>query len=324
MTTKIFVADKVAEFVQKSLNKLGEVLYRPTTKAQELPELIQDYNILVVRSTRVTEDTFKSATDLKMIIRAGAGTDNIDIPKATEHGVFVCNCPGTNSSAVAELVIGHMICADRLIHQTTETLKKGTWCKTKFQGSMGLRGRNLGIVSLGYIGKLVAKAAQGLGMVVYAYDPRKTQEIMDPWKITKMETLTELVEISDVVTVHTVLTEKTKHMFNEEIFKRFKNGAIFINAARGGIVDHTCLPKIVKEKGLKISLDVYEDEPSTTSEEFPQTELAKSITTLTPHIGASTKQASEAVGEMTVEIVQTFLNEKLPPMVNIKNRELLK
>ncbi|KAJ3450169.1 formate dehydrogenase 1 [Anaeramoeba flamelloides] len=324
MTCKIFIANPIAEFAIQELKELGEVNYQPSVNVDDLPNQIGDSNILIVRSIHVTSETITKAKDLQLIIRAGAGCDSIDIKKATEKGIFVCNCPGTNSNAVAELVIGFMICADREIPQTTEKLKEGIWCKNKFKNAIGLYGRNIGIVSLGFIGKCVAKAAKGLGMNVYAYDTRKSQEVMNQWGITKIETLSELVQISDVVTVHIVSNEQTKHMFNEEIFKQFKDGAIFINTARGEIVDQSCLPKIVKEKGLKIALDVYENEPSWHSEEFPYTELSAHSVCLSPHIGAITDQSEEATGRMTVEIAKSWISEKKLPMIGIKNKELLK
>ncbi|KAJ3448057.1 d-3-phosphoglycerate dehydrogenase [Anaeramoeba flamelloides] len=321
--TKFFIADKVDPFVVKTFGEIGEVINNPGATAEKLPELIGDSNFLVVRSTRVTEETIKAATKLKVIIRAGAGVDTINIEAATKNGIFVCNCPGTNSHAVVELVIGHMICADRELFSTTTILKDGKWCKKQFTKSRGLFGRKLGIVGLGYIGRLVAKAAKGLGMVVAAYDKYVPKEAMDKLEVEWIESVDKLCEVSDVMTLHTVLTEETKHMFNLEMFRKCKDGMIFINASRGGVVDQSCIPQIVKEKGIKFALDVYEDEPSVNDEEFPHTELAKALTSMTPHIGASTLQAAEAVGLMTVDIAKYFLENEKPPKLNVVNKTLL-
>ena len=322
---KILVADKLDASCVKALEEIGEVAVKVGLKPEEMAGILSEFTVLIVRSTKVPRATIEAGSkgSLKLIIRAGIGYDTIDIDAATEFGVFVSNCPGTNSHAVVELVIGHLINCDRGIVQSTVKLQKGEWCKTQFQTGLGLWGRTLGIVGTGFIGRLVAKAAIGLGMKIIGFDVYVSKEVMESAGIEKVETLDELLARSDAITLHTVLTKETFHMFNKELFAKMKKGAILINASRGEVIDSEALVEASKTNGIKAALDVYEDEPEPQDKIFKQVELANSLISATPHIGASTIQASEAVGEYAVEIVREFAKTGKPIPMSVVNKKLL-
>ncbi|KAJ5075587.1 d-3-phosphoglycerate dehydrogenase [Anaeramoeba ignava] len=325
MSLKVLIADKVDQQVLDGIKALGcEVTSNAGISADQLPNEIKGFDILIVRSTRVTADTINNS-DLKMVIRAGAGVDTIDIDAATKKGVFVCNTPGANGSAVAELVVGMLICCDRKIAETTSRLKSGEWCKTSFQDSLGIRGRTLGIIGLGQIGRMVALTCQAMGMNIVSYDKYVSKEVMDSLNVGFCESVEEMLPKIDALTLHTVLTDETRHMLNKKTFAMMKDGCIIINASRGEVINQEDLVEAIKTKHLKVALDVFENEPPANGKDFStHKELTSLLTCCTPHIGASTKQAAEMVGVHTVEIVEFFVkNSNTPPPRNVVNRELL-
>lgn len=316
---KVLIADKLSASAVEALKNLGcSVTLNAELSAESLPDFIGDNDILVVRSTKVTADTIKAATSLSLIIRAGAGVNTIDLDAASSSGIYVANCPGQNTQAVAELVIGLMIAADRRIVNASQDLRAGSWNKKEYSKASGLAGRTLGIIGLGSIGKAVAKAAHALDMNVIAWSRSFTPEMEVDLEIGHADSPLEVAEKSDVVSVHVAATPETKHLCDANFFARLKDGAIFINTSRGNVVDTSALKDAIHDKGIKVALDVFENEPGSGVADFDDTEFAAHITA-TPHIGASTEQASEAIADAVVDIVDHHIKTGKPlNAVNIR------
>jgi D-3-phosphoglycerate dehydrogenase / 2-oxoglutarate reductase len=312
---KILIADKVSAELIRELEALGaEVVCDPDLKADSLPEAIGDAAVLVVRSTKVTADTIRAASHLRLIVRAGAGVNTIDLDAASDLGIYVANCPGMNTDAVAELAIGLLICADRGIADATQALRAGQWQKKRFGKACGLKGRTLGIVGVGQIGLAVAKRAKGLDMKVAAWSRSLTPERAEALGLEYAATPVELAAQSDAVSVHLALTSETKGMISNDFFDAMKPGAIFLNTSRGDTVDTDALIKAISEKELRVGVDVFASEPAGGEAPFEQTELA-SLVACTPHIGASTDQAAEAIAAEVLRIVRIFSETGQPPNV---------
>ncbi len=305
----ILIADKFPSRWAEELAKQGhKITSDPSLDENSLVTAIADHEILIVRSTKVPAAVIDAGKKLKLIIRAGAGTNTIDVKHAAEKGVAVCNCPGTNSIAVAELTLGLILALDRRIYHNTKDLREGKWNKSEYGKAKGLYGRTLGIIGLGAIGKEVAKRAEAFGMNVAAYDPNDKADDFRAAGVTPEPDIYTLAGMSDVITVHIPETPQTKGLFNKKFFDAMKDGAIFINAARGGLVVAKDLAEAVKTKGIKAGLDVYETEPKANDNAFDYTpyEGAENLYG-THHIGASTDQAQDAVAQCTVQIINEYV-----------------
>jgi D-3-phosphoglycerate dehydrogenase len=318
---KILIADKLSPKAILALEKKGaNITSNPNLKAEELSEAINNANILIVRSTKVFSETIEAGKSLELIIRAGAGVNNIDLEKASSSGVYVANCPGKNSDAVAELALGHIIACDRRIVDASLDLRSGNWKKKAYQNAAGLKGRTLGIIGLGSIGRALAKLAKGLNMRVIAWSRSLTPDKADKLDLVYCESIDEVAANADVISVHLAVTPDTKHLLNTKFFNKMKDEAIFVNTSRGEIVDTAALHKAIDEKTLRVGLDVFENEPGSGLAEFDQTDLAGSIT-CTPHIAASTNQASEAIADEVVRIVDSLIKTGKPiNAVNSRNK----
>ncbi len=316
---KILIADKLSEQAVSDLKALGaDVTMSPDLSADDLPAAIGDAAVLVVRSTKVTAATIDAATHLSLIIRAGAGVNTIDVAHASSHGLYVTNCPGKNCDAVAELAIGLLIAADRQIVQASCALRGGKWRKKKFSKAGGLLGRTLGVVGLGKIGLAAARRATGLGMEVVAWSRSLTPEKADRLGLGYAASPEELAGLADAITVHLAATDETKHCLGKNFFDKMKDGAIFVNTSRGEVVDTAALSEAIESKNLRVGLDVYENEPTGGEADFDQTALAELIS-CTPHIGASTDQAAEAIAAEVVRIVRIYQQTGTPPnAVNVR------
>lgn len=302
---KILVVDKLSDAVNAQLEKLGGRVICKSVSAEELPQNLADIEILIVRSTKVTAEAIKSAPLLSLIIRAGAGVNTIDLDAASSRGIHVANCPGKNTAAVAELAIGLLIAADRRIVNAAIDLRNGKWRKKEYSKASGLKDRTLGIIGLGSIGKAVAERAKGLGMNVIAWSRSLTPEAAEEMKIGYCASLPEVAEKADAISVHLAYAAEMKHLIGKDFLFRMKSGAIFVNTSRGEIVDTAALKDAIKAKGLNVAADVFEKEPAGGEADFVDTELAQMITG-TPHIGASTEQASEAIAAEVVKIVESY------------------
>lgn len=318
---KVLIADRLSDKAVSALRQLGvDVSINPDLTADDLPNAIDDFDILVVRSTKVTARTIQSAKNLSLIIRAGAGVNTIDVSEANLHGVYVANCPGKNTEAVAELTIGLMIAADRQIVNAAISMRDGKWKKKEYGKANGLKGRTLGIVGLGQIGRAVAQRAQAFEMKVIAWSRSLTLEKAESLNIGYASTLQEIAERSDAVSVHVAYKKETHHLINSSFFSAMKQGAIFINTSRGEVVDTAALKSAIREKKLRVGLDVFEDEPATGDAPFNDLELA-SLISATPHIGASTEQAAEAIADEVVTIVRAFKETGMPiNVVNVRTK----
>ncbi|HKQ49418.1 MAG TPA: hydroxyacid dehydrogenase [Phycisphaerae bacterium] len=307
---KILVADKFELSGIEQLKMLGyEVVYRPGTTGPALATALcqEGFEALVVRSTKVPRETIEASQGLKLIVRAGAGTDTIDVGSATKRGIRVCNCPGMNSTAVAELTIGMMIALDRRIVDETDDLRHRVWNKKEYSKARGLKGRTLGILGLGRIGYEVAKRAKAFDMRVLYADVIARPEAEDELGVFRVS-MNELFAESDFLTLHVPGGEETTHVVNEETLARMKPSAFIINCSRGGVVDEQALGVAINEGRIAgAALDVYEIEPSADDREFKDPILDVRRVYGTHHIGASTEQAQTAVAEETVRIVKGFV-----------------
>ena len=302
----ILIADKLSAKAVEDLEKMGaKVNLQPDLSADDLPDHVAETEILIVRSTKVTSATISAAPMLSLIIRAGAGVNTIDLAAAGERAIHVANCPGKNTDAVAELAIGLMIAADRRIVDASCDLRSGKWRKKEYGKAAGLKGRTLGIIGLGAIGKAVALRAKGLQMNVLAWSRSLTETKADELGICCAQTPLEVAEFSDAICVHLAAKAETKHLINADFLAKMKLGAILVNAARGQVVDTEAVKEAIENKGIRYAADVFENEPTGGEAEFDDTGFASMITA-TPHIGASTDQAAEAIAAEVVRIVESY------------------
>ena len=309
---KIMIADKLSPKAVSELEKMGaEVTFKPDLTATDLPADIKDSEILIVRSTKVTAETISAAPQLSLIIRAGAGVNTIDLAAAGEHAIHVANCPGKNTAAVAELAIGMMIAADRRIVNASCDLRDGKWRKKEYGKAGGLKGRTLGIIGLGAIGQAVAARAQGLEMNVMAWSRSLTDQKAEALGICRADSPLNIARHADAICVHLAATPETKHMINAEFLSEMKDDAVLVNVARGEVADTDAVIEAIRNKGLRYAADVFENEPSGGEAEFQDTDFASMITA-TPHIGASTDQAAEAIAEEVVRIVDSYRQSGKP------------
>jgi len=302
---KILVSDPLSEEGLKILkdHKEFQVDVKTELKPDALKEAIKDYEGLVVRSaTKVTRDVLSQAAKLKVIGRAGVGLDNVDVEAATQKGIIVMNTPAGNTISTAEHTMSMILALSRNIPQADVSTKKGEWKRSKFMG-VELYGKVLGILGFGRIGSEVARRALSFGMKVLAFDPFLSREVAQGVGVELVE-LKEVLENSDYITMHTPLTEETKHMISTKEFALMKKGVRVVNCARGGIIDEPALVEAIKEgKVAGAALDVFEKEPL--AADNPLLQVDNII--LTPHLGASTEEAQVNVAIEVAQIVADAL-----------------
>ena len=302
---KVLVSDALSVEGLKVFNDSVELTVDVKTdlKPDALKEIIKDYDALVVRSaTKVTKEIIQAASKLKVIGRAGVGLDNVDLEAATAKGIIVMNTPAGNTISTAEHTFSMILTLSRNIAQANASMKKGEWKRSKFMG-VELYNKVLGIVGFGRIGSEVAKRALSFGMKVLAYDPFLSAQIAESIGVGIAE-LTKLLQESDYITVHTPLTDETRHMISDKEFGMMKKNVRIVNCARGGIIDELALVRAVKEgKVAAAALDVFENEPLAADSELLK--LDNVITT--PHLGASTEEAQINVAIEVAEIVRDAL-----------------
>jgi D-3-phosphoglycerate dehydrogenase len=305
---KILVSDPLAEEGIKILEKENDfkVDIKPKLPPEELKKIIKDYDALIVRSeTKVTQDIISNAEKLKIIGRAGVGLDNVDVDAASKKGIIVMNAPAGNTISTAEHTISLMLALSRNIPQAYMSMREGKWDRKKFMGTE-LYNKTLGVVGLGRIGTEVAKRALSFKMKVLGYDPYLSEERAKKTDIELVD-LKTLLKQSDYITVHTPLTDETKHIIGKEEFKIMKAGARIINCARGGIIDEKALDEALESgKVAGAALDVYEKEPPP-----PDSSLLKRDNVVTtPHLGASTEEAQVNVSVDIAESVRDAMLDK--------------
>ncbi len=318
---KILFADKFpSKQLEQLLSKGHETSFQPDLQADDIPGAIAGYEALVVRGTKVEKATLEAADQLKIVIRAGAGTNTIDKQSASEKGIPVCNVPGKNAIAVAELTMGLLLAIDRRIPDNIRELKEGQWNKKTFSNAKGLFGRSIGIVGVGSIGMAVAERAGAFGLQVNMIEkPGRSPELlqrMQSLDVQTVDSLEQLVRNSDIVSVHVPAAAGTKNLVDEEFLGWMREGAVILNTSRGDVVDEQALLKALDSKGLRAGLDVYANEPGASSGEF-NSELARHPSVYgTHHIGASTDQAQDAVADGVIEIINAFSKGDIINQVN--------
>ena len=295
---KVGICDPIAQEGVEYLKKEGfEVIDLTGVPKDELPKHVGDLDAIIIRSaTKVRKEFIDAAKNLKVIGRAGVGLDNVDVDYAKSKGIKVLNTPGATSISVAELVIGLILAVMRKIAYADREMRHGKWPKKKCKG-IEMYGKTLGIIGIGRIGREVAKRARAFGMKIIYYDVFKLDDRTANELGVEYRDLDDLIGEADVITLHVPLLPETKHMINAERIAKMKDGAIVINAARGGVVDEDALYEALKSGKLYgAALDVYEHEPLKESKLF---ELDNIV--LTPHIGAQAKEGQTRAG---IEIAQ--------------------
>ncbi len=320
---KILIADKFPSVYQSQLVAQGhECVCKPELGPEELPEEIAGCHVLIVRSTKVNARTIVSGDVLKLVIRAGAGTNTIDKQAAADHGVYVCNVPGKNAIAVAELTLALLLAIDRRIPENVVELRAGQWNKKRYSQAEGLYGKTMGIVGLGAIGLAVAERAKAFGLKLLAVrKPGRGDDTMarlSALGIEFVDDLETLAEQSDILSFHVPAAAETKRLVGRQLLERMKPGSIVINTSRGDVVDEDALLEAMDSKGIRVGVDVYDAEPGSGVAEF-DSKLARHPNVYgTHHIGASTEQAQDAVAEGVVQILAEFEAGKILHCVNME------
>ena len=305
---RILIADKFSESHLDRLKKLGcDVTYNPSVKAEELPGLIGSSKVLVVRSKQVAADTIQAGTQLAVILRAGAGVNTIDVKAASARGVYVTNCPGKNSVAVAELAFALLLAIDRRIPDNVAALRAHKWNKKEFSKADGVHGKTLGVVGVGQIGREVVKRAHAFGLHVIAWSRSLNLQKARDLNVEYTPDLDTLFRRADIISLHVALKPDTKKLVTADRIAMMKPNAILINTARGEVVDQTALRAALEAKRIRAGLDVYDPEPAEATAEFADPILDLPNLYGTHHIGASTEQAQEAIAEEAIRIIETYI-----------------
>jgi D-3-phosphoglycerate dehydrogenase / 2-oxoglutarate reductase len=317
---RILIADKFEQSGRDGLQAIGcDVSYQPDLKDESLVAAIKTGvpDVLVVRGTKVTEPML-DAGPVKLVVRAGAGYNTIDVAAASKRGIYVSNCPGKNSIAVAELAFALILALDRRIVENVLTLRQGQWNKKEFSKARGLFGRKLGLIGLGKIGQEMIPRAKAFGMPVIAWSRSLTPERAAALGVEYSDSPKEVAAAADIVSVHTALNSETRNSINADIFSAMRPGSYFINTARGEVVDQNALVDAIKNRGIRAGLDVFAIEPTSAVAEFNDPIGKEEQLYGTHHIGASTDQAQEAIAAETVRIVEEFKSTgKVPNVVNL-------
>jgi D-3-phosphoglycerate dehydrogenase / 2-oxoglutarate reductase len=317
---RVLIADKFEQSGRVGLQKIGcDVSYEPDLKDEALVEAIhnQSPDVLVVRGTKVTEPML-DAGPIKLVVRAGAGYNTIDVAAASKRGIYVSNCPGKNSIAVAELAFALILALDRRIVDNVVTLRRGQWNKKEFAKARGLFGRTLGLIGVGKIGQEMIPRAHAFGMPVVAWSRSLTPDRASELGIEYKASAKDVAAAADVVSVHLALNPETRNSIGAEIFNAMRQGCYFINTARGEVIDQDALAQAMKSREIRAGLDVYAVEPTSSVGEFLDPIVNEDNLYGTHHVGASTDQAQEAIAAEAVRIVQEYKETgKVPNVVNL-------
>jgi D-3-phosphoglycerate dehydrogenase / 2-oxoglutarate reductase len=336
---KVLVADKFEKSGIAGLKAAGcEVVSDPDLKDDALRDAIAKTgaDVLVVRGTNVSAPML-DAGRLSLIVRAGAGYNTIDVAGASKRGIYVSNCPGKNAIAVAELAFGLILALDRRVPDNVADLRAGKWNKTEYSRAQGLYGRTLGLLGIGKIGQEMIRRAAGFGLNVVIWSRRfdgeerrltdqeaRELDIEDALRQIQIEvapTAGEVASRADILSVHLALDPATTGIVNTDLLARLKAGATFLNTARGAVVDHAALAAAVRDKGIRVGLDVFANEPAAGTTEFADEIVSLPGVYGTHHIGASTDQAQEAIAAETVRIIRTYKDTgRVPNVVNLATR----
>jgi D-3-phosphoglycerate dehydrogenase / 2-oxoglutarate reductase len=324
---RLLIADKLHPRAVEELRTLPiDVVYEPELTKETLETKLQGIGILVVRSKEVTRKALESSRTLNLIVRAGAETSTIDIKAASERGIYVANCPGKNASAVAELVFGMLIAMDRRIPDAVASLRSGKWERNEYAKAEGLYGKTIGIAGLGAIGREVAARAKAFGLRPIGWSRSLTAARAAEMGIGYAPSIEELASRSDILTIHLLLNDRTRSIIGERVFNVMPKRSMFINCARADLVDHEAMCDAIKNRGLRVGIDVVPSEPRGKKEISPELfNLTTPSSTGgflygTPHIAASTDQAQLAIATETVRVIRSFLLEgTVPNVANVLN-----
>lgn len=301
---KVLIADQISKEGLELLrsNPKLEVIEKTAITPEELTAEIGEYHALVVRSrSKVTAEQIANAHNMKLIVRGGVGTDNIDKKAATEKGIKVMNTPKASSVSVAELVLGMMLSGVRDLTDATESMKAGKWEKKTFKGKE-LYGKTLGILGVGNIGKEIATRSMAFGMKVLAFDPYAKEVPAG----VEMTDLNKILQEADIISVNCPKTDETKGMINKSNITQLKKGVGIINCSRGGIIEEAALIEALDQGHVSfVGLDVFEKEPPDNTHPIAQ----KAHVTLTPHIGAQTVEGQNRVSVEVAEVINNFFNQ---------------
>jgi D-3-phosphoglycerate dehydrogenase len=305
---RLLIADKLPpEHVRVLREIVGEVEYDPELTEVTLADHIPNVNILVVRGTKVRSNVIERADGLELIVRSGAGFENIDLEAASNRGIYITNCPDKNSAAVAELTLGLLLAVDRRIPDQAASLAKGRWDKARFGKADGLKGKVFGVIGTGAIGREVIKRAKAFDMSIVAWSRSLTDEASKALGVTRARSVDELVTKCDIISLHLSLTPETKYLLSAERLSKLKPNAIVLNTARGGLIDTNALAEALRAGRVRAGLDVYEGEPAEGRGEFANVLSGVPNWVGTHHIGASTDQAQRATADETVRIISTYM-----------------
>ena len=306
----VTIADKLPKQAIQQLENLGLEVHSESQLTQsDLDKGLQDSQILIVRSTVVSESCIQNSPNLSLIIRAGAGVNNIDIKSASNLGIYIANCPGKNAIAVAELTIGLILSLDRFLADNVSDFRKGTWNKANYSKADGLYGKTLGIIGTGQIGQEVIKRAKAFGLEIVAWSRSLTPDGAEEMDIEYADSVMDVAKQCDILSVHLAMNSETKGIISKEVLAAMKEGALFINTSRDGIVDEDALYKELESGRIRAGLDVFSDEPEVKQGEFESRFQGLDNVYISHHIGASTEQAQLAVAEDAVDIVRGYAQE---------------
>jgi D-3-phosphoglycerate dehydrogenase len=319
----VLIADRFPEAGQAALAQAGvELAYDPELKDAALAEAVRSTgaDVLVVRSTKVPAATLMAGR-LSLVVRAGAGYDTIDVEAASARAIYVANCPGKNSIAVAELTFALILALDRRIPANTQDLKAHRWNKAEYSKARGLFGRTLGLVGLGRIGQEVLGRAHAFGMPVIAWSPSLTTQRAESLSVQMMRSPTEVAAACEVLSVHVALNSDTRNLIHRGVLDALRPGSYFINTARAEIVDQAVLYEAVRDRNVRAGLDVFAGEPTTGAGVVEDRIFELDGVIGTHHIGASTDQAQQAIADETVRIIREYVQTgRVPNVVNLAKK----
>ncbi len=318
---KILIADNFPSPHQHELRTAGhQVTFNSSLDGEAIGQALADHEILIVRSTKVDAAILQAGTALRLVIRAGAGTNSIDKVAAAAAGVRVCNVPGANAIAVAELVMGLIIAIDRNLAGNINDLRNQRWNKRTHSKADGLHGMTMGILGLGAIGLAVAQRAHAFGMRLCTV-ARKSWHApagkgIENWGIVELDSLEALLGDCDIISLHLPFTAETERLVDDKFLASMKDGAILINAARGELLDEAALIRAMDRKGIRAGLDVYQNEPTSGEAAFESALANHPNVCGTHHIGASTEQAQIAVADGVLRVIDSLEKDQLIHCVN--------